>query len=89
MLRPIPRRKSSSLDSRKDGLANEIANAFNDGKYLSMYRFFCEKYDNEAIRRAFEEAKAVPEEQIKKSRPALFIFLLRKYALPKDEPSRD
>ena len=86
--------KSESSNSQKaipfeqktesDKLALKIARTFNDEKHLPMYRFFIEKYGEKLIRKAFDEVESVPSVKIKKSRTALFIFLLRKYANKKD-----
>jgi hypothetical protein len=66
--------------TKEDQLALDIARAFNDEKHLPMYRFFCGKYHDSVIRKAFSEAKSYPEEKINKSRPALFIYLIKKHA---------
>jgi hypothetical protein len=42
------------------------------------------KYPDEVIRRALAGALAVPEAEIRKSRTALFIYLLKKYANPQE-----
>ena len=79
--KPIPFKP----DAGRDELAHQIAKTFGDEVHLPMYHFFTRKYGEELVTKAFEEAKSVPSEKIKKSRPALFIFLLRKYAKQKED----
>ena len=70
--------------SNTDKLALEIAQSFNDEKHLPMYRFFIEKYGAELVKDAFKKVDSIPSEKIKKSKVALFIYLLRKYARKED-----
>jgi len=64
----------------KDGLATEIAKTFQEEHRVELYRYVFQKHDESIIRRAFEEASKVPVSKIKKSKSALFFFLLNKYA---------
>ena len=66
--------------SDSDKLAFRIAQSFKDEKHLPMYRFFIEKYGAELVKDAFKKVDSIPSEKIKKSKVALFIYLLRKYA---------
>jgi|GEM_PF-1668912 len=68
---------------RKDLLALDIAKAFQDEHHLPMFRHFCQTLDEQVVRRAFSETLQTPEKDIKKSRTALFIYLIRKYAYGK------
>ncbi|MFH0804634.1 MAG: hypothetical protein V1916_00360 [Patescibacteria group bacterium] len=74
--RPLP----FSPRSRTDVLALEVASALRDETRLPLYRMYCQQYDEQLVRRALATVQAVPDEKIKKSRPALFIFLLKQYA---------
>ncbi len=47
------------------------------------------RYPDDVIKRALAGALAVPESGIRKSRTALFIFLLKKYANPQDGTEQD
>jgi len=72
---------NSTLPTKsKDELAKEIANAFKEKHRLTLYQYIFQGYDESVIRKAYEEAKKVPEDRIKKSRSALFFYLLYKYA---------
>jgi hypothetical protein len=74
--RPIPFAPRTEADL----LALDIARTFRDEVHLPAYRFFCGKYDLALVRRAFAETQATPQERIRRSRFALFQFLLRKHA---------
>lgn len=74
--RPLP----FTPRSRQDELAAEVAAAFKDQRRLVLYRSLCNAYDEQSIRRALATVQAVPEERIRKSRPALFVYLLKHYA---------
>ena len=64
--------------SKEDLLALEISEVFGDRKLLPLLVFYCKKYPESIIRRAFSETKQIPKEKIKKSKIALFIYLLHK-----------
>jgi len=62
-----------------DALALEIAQAFSDEARLPFYRQVCAAHDRSVVYRAFRETLDMPVAHIKKSRKALFIYLLRSY----------
>ena len=64
----------------KDDLAMEIAKTFKEEHRTDLYRYIFQKHDESTIRRAFEETIKVPDSKIKKSKSALFFYLLNKYA---------
>jgi len=64
----------------KDDLATEIAKTFQEEHRIELYRYVFQKHDESTIRKAFEETTKVPDSKIKKSKSALFFFLLNKYA---------
>lgn len=64
----------------KDDLAMEIAKTFKEEHRTDLYRYIFQKHDESTIRRAFEETMKVPDSKIKKSKSALFFYLLNKYA---------
>ncbi len=78
--KPIPFRPKS----KPDELALEIASALDDVSHLPMYRYLCEKYGQRRIREVLRRVQAVPEEKIKKSRAALFVYLIRRNAHEED-----
>lgn len=71
--------KSRAITKRKH-LAYMIAESFNDLGQLKLYINYCKKYPLNIIYRAFSEAKNFPEEKIKKSRAAIFFYLIKTYA---------
>lgn len=72
---------ASQLDrsERAEYLAQEIAKSFGDTSQIDTYRRICEAHDRQVVYRAYREASDVPLSKIKKSRSALFIYLIRKY----------
>ncbi len=62
-----------------DALALEIAEAFNDVGRLIFYRQLCSSYGRDLVYRAYREALTVPHGQIKKSRRAIFLYILHAY----------
>ena len=69
--------------SEPEALALEVAKGLDDIENAEYYLSFCPRYPKEIIQRAFEKAKDIPEEKIKKSRGALFTFLVKEYAQDK------
>lgn len=65
--------------SAADALALEIAVRFGDIRRLTLYRQICANHDRSVVYRAFREAMAVPAAQVKKSRRAIFLFILHAY----------
>ncbi len=71
---------STSLSKSKDELAKEITKSFKEEHRIQLYQYIFQGYEEAIIRKAYEEAKKVPEDRIKKSKSALFFYLLYKYA---------
>ena len=66
--------------SSEEALAQEIAKDFNDEDNIKVYLYLCHRYPKGVIWRAFGVARETPLAQIKKSRGALFTYLVKKYA---------
>ena len=66
--------------TKEDFLALEIAEDFGDKKLIPLLVFYCRKYPERTVRSVLSETKQTPEDKIKKSKMALFIYLLHKYA---------
>lgn len=79
MIPTTPKPISFIPQNASDGLALEIAKAFNDETRLPLYRQICSAHDHSATYRAFRIVLRMPIHKIKKSRRALLIYLLRKY----------
>ena len=65
--------------TKEELLAVDIATEFNDLKSLPLYISYCKKYPEPLIRRVFEKVKETPLHKIKKSRGALFNYLIQKH----------
>jgi hypothetical protein len=70
--------KSNAI-TKRDHLAFMIAESFNDLGQVKLYINYCKKYPLNIIYRAFSEARNFPEEKIKKSRAAIFFYLIKTY----------
>jgi ribosome maturation protein Sdo1 len=66
--------------TKRDHIALMIAKAFDDLHQIKLYTNYCKKYSLTTVYRAFSEAKSFPEERIKKSRKAIFFYLVKRYA---------
>jgi hypothetical protein len=67
-------------NSGQDSLADDIARAFSEAEHLHRYKICCSKYPRWVIERAFKAAQTFPSERIKKSRAAIFFYLVKQYA---------
>jgi len=91
-LKPIPERPQAKVlksdevvNVEQQRLAQRITQEFEDEDNLGYYEDLCERYPNNLINRAFSEVQKVPQPKIKKSRGALFTYLVKKYASKKEE----
>jgi len=66
--------------TKEEILAREIAHAFNDMEGIGLYLDYCRRYPESIIRRAYGEVKELPDSAIRRSRGALFNYLVQKYA---------
>lgn len=76
---------TSHSQTKRERFAQMIAQTFNDQEQLSLYLDCCKKYPVAIVYRAFIEAKSVPPEQVRKSRPAIFFYLVKKYINERDK----
>ncbi|HEX5001774.1 MAG TPA: hypothetical protein VFW78_04705 [Bacteroidia bacterium] len=60
-------------------LAHEIADALNDQNSLQLFQSFTERYPEEFLREILAKVQEVPDEKIKKTRGALFTFLIKQH----------
>lgn len=72
---PVPFIPKTSADA----LALEIARAFGDELRLPLYRQVCAAHNRFVVYRAYRETMAVPAHQVKRSRRAIFFFILHAY----------
>lgn len=66
--------------TEEDRLAVQIATEFSDLTHLPVYVAFCRRYPLPVIRKAFETTQKYPPEKIRKSKGALFTYLVKLYA---------
>jgi hypothetical protein len=78
-----------SLQRKEDPLARHIAQTFHDLDCLRSYIVCCGKYSPAIVQRAFKDAQSVPQARIKKSRAALFFYLVKHYAHQAPDNSGD
>ncbi|MDX9859203.1 MAG: hypothetical protein RBT76_15570 [candidate division Zixibacteria bacterium] len=72
--------RSAEDSERANELARTIAQAFLDTDNLATYQILCRKYSDSGVKAAYRAALSVPDEKVKRSRLALFTFLVKKYA---------
>lgn len=66
--------------SKQEELALESAKGVGEEESLPIFRSFAERYPEGLLRRVYEQALKIPEEKIRKSKGAIFNYLLKKYA---------
>ena len=71
--------------TNKHPLAVEISQDFKDDENFEYYQSVCQKYPLELINKAFNKVKSIPDAKIRKSRGALFTYLIKKYASKKND----
>jgi hypothetical protein len=72
--------KSVQPKTQRELLAFDIANALGDADHLGLYLTYCKKYAVHILERAYGEARSIPAERIKKTRAALFFYLVKRYS---------
>ena len=63
---------------KEEKLAREIADALNDNESLPVHVGFAEKYSETFLRKTLQKVLSIPENQIRKTRGALFTYLVKK-----------
>lgn len=70
----------------QDLLALDICQALDDSDNLPLYLSYVRKYSPKIIQRAFNAARELPANKIRKTRGALFTYLVKYYAEEQDIP---
>ena len=65
--------------TREELLARDLAAGLDDEENLRFYLSVCRKYPEEFLRKTYSQVKQIPEKKIKKSRGALFNYLIQKH----------
>ena len=71
--------KNFTPKTKEDLLALDLAKGLNDLKNLNFYLSIAKKYSEEILRRIYGQVKEIPMSKIKKSRGALFTYLLKNH----------
>jgi hypothetical protein len=77
-----------SMD-RTNKLALELANALNDMDSLQAYIGFTQKYSEQYLRQVLTKVLSIPENKIRKTRGALFTYLVKQHAQNSSHYSRN
>ena len=70
--------------SRIELLAHDLAEALNDRSHYTIYLSYAKQYSESFLRRVLAETKMTPDRKIRKSRAALFNYLVYHYAGQRD-----
>ncbi len=70
--------KSSSL-TKEEILAGDLAEGLNDKPNFAFYLSVSRKYPEDFLRKICSQVKEIPASKIKKSKGALFNYLVQKY----------
>jgi len=65
--------------TKEEKLAREIADALGDMEALTVYEGFAYKYQEAFLRRILQRVLSIPQEQIRKTRGALFTYLIKQH----------
>ncbi len=88
-----PKRSQEEWWARAEILARDLAAGLGDREHLSHYRTYARRFPESLLRRLLSEARATPERAIKRSKAALFEYLLKQHVLstksPEPHHSRD
>ena len=66
--------------TREELVAADIASGLKDSKNMLRFINLAKKYPESVLRRALSEIREVPDHKIKKSRTALYNYLIKEYA---------
>lgn len=61
-------------------LAFGIASGLNDLDHLQLFIKICRNYPRDVLLKIFQEVKAMPDWRIRKTRGALYTYMVRRYA---------
>ncbi len=74
-------------EPRVIALANELADTLDDKVSLHAYLSYADKYKEEYLMEILEKVMSIPQEDIRKTRGALYTYLIHHHA--KGEYTRD
>lgn len=71
--------QETNKKSKEYKLAYEIAEALNDLDSLDVHIAFAESYNESALRKIFHRVMSIPEDKIKRTRGALYTYLVKNH----------
>ena len=74
----------AGYESKSELLAHDLAEALNDRNHYTIYLSYAKQYSESFLRRVLAETKMTPDRKIRKSRSALFNYLVYHYAAKRD-----
>ena len=75
----IDNESNSFTLTKEELLARDLAEGLNDKASLGFYLSVCRKYPGSVLRKIYSQVKEIPASKIKKSKGALFNYLVQKY----------
>lgn len=76
-------------NTREMKFAMEMAEILNDREALPLYITFTRQYPESLLREVLEKVRNIPDHKIRKTRGALFNFLVQQYARSRSYYSRN
>lgn len=66
-------------ESRVIAFAHKLANTLEDTESLNAYLQYADKYSEDYLQKVLDKAMSIPHHQIRKSRGALFTYLINSH----------
>lgn len=82
-----PKKESDNeadLKAKEELLAHDLSESLDDKEHFERYLRYAREYPENLLRHALSETKATPDSKIRKSRAALFSYLVHHYARKED-----
>ena len=73
-------------DHNPNPLAYELADALNDHESISLYISFTHRFQEDYLKKQLAKVMAIPESKIRRSRGALFTYLVLHHAKASHHP---
>jgi hypothetical protein len=67
------------MNQSKNSLAYELAHTLSDIEALPVYLGFTQKYQEEFLRKILLRVMSIPDQKIKRTRGALFTYLVKQH----------
>jgi hypothetical protein len=64
---------------KEKALADELAERLHDWNSISLYLMFTKRYTEAHLRDVLERVMSIPDEKIKRTRGALFTYLIKQH----------